>query len=35
MSESLAQLPYVDGVLTAEQVAQTATSIASMQEPTG
>jgi hypothetical protein len=35
MSEALAQLPYVDGVLTAEQVAQTAASIASMQEPTG
>ena len=31
----LARLPYVDGVLSAAQVAQTARSIASMQEPCG
>jgi len=32
---SLARLPRVDGVLTAEQVAETAASIAAMQEPCG
>jgi hypothetical protein len=32
---SLARLPYVDGVLTATQVADTAASIARMQEPSG
>ncbi|WP_307816392.1 prenyltransferase [Nocardioides limicola] len=32
---SLARLPYVDGLLSAEQVAETAASIASMQEPCG
>ena len=31
----LAPLPYVDGVLSAEQVAETAASIAAMQEPCG
>ena len=31
----LARLPYVDGVLTAQQVADTARSIADMQEPCG
>ena len=31
----LARLPYVDGVLTAQQVADTARSIAEMQEPCG
>ena len=28
-------LPHVDGILTAEQVAETARSIAGMQEPSG
>jgi hypothetical protein len=32
---SLARLPYVDGILTATQVADTAASIARMQEPSG
>ncbi len=31
----LARIPYVDGVLTAAQVAESAASIASMQEPSG
>jgi hypothetical protein len=31
----LARLPYVDGILTATQVAETAASIARMQEPSG
>jgi hypothetical protein len=31
----LARIPYVDGVLTADQVAQSAASIAAMQEPSG
>jgi len=32
---SLTKLPYVEGVLTAEQVAESAASIVSMQEPSG
>ncbi|HWJ81430.1 MAG TPA: prenyltransferase [Nocardioides sp.] len=32
---ALAKLPYVDGLLTAEQVAETAAAIAAMQEPCG
>jgi hypothetical protein len=32
---SLARLPYVDGILSAAQVARTAASIAAMQEPSG
>ena len=35
MADPLARIPYVDGVLTAEQVAETAASIAAMQEPSG
>lgn len=35
MGDPLAQIPYVDGVLSAEQVAATAASIARMQEPWG
>lgn len=35
MSEPLARLPYVDGVVSAEQVAATAASIVAMQEPWG
>ncbi|MCD4526048.1 prenyltransferase [Nocardioides sp. cx-173] len=35
MSDPLARLPYVDGVLSAADVASTAASIASMQEPCG
>ena len=35
MSDPLAQLPYVEGILTAEQVAATAASIVAMQEPCG
>src|SRR5918999_5305104 len=31
----LARIPYVDGILTAEQVAESAASIAAMQEPSG
>src|SRR4051794_14412704 len=31
----MSQLPYVDGVLSAAQVAQSAASIAAMQEPCG
>ncbi|MBB3044949.1 prenyltransferase [Nocardioides soli] len=35
MSEPLARLPYVEGVVSAEQVAATAASIVAMQEPWG
>lgn len=35
MPESLARIPYVDAILTARQVAQSAASIAAMQEPDG
>jgi hypothetical protein len=35
MGDPLAHVPYVDGILTAEQVAETAASIAAMQEPSG
>lgn len=35
MADPLARIPYVDGILTAEQVAETAASIAAMQEPSG
>jgi hypothetical protein len=35
VSDPLAQLPYVEGILTAEQVAATAASIVAMQEPCG
>ncbi|WP_341924101.1 prenyltransferase [Nocardioides psychrotolerans] len=35
MSDPLARIPYVDGILTAAQVAETAASIAAMQEPCG
>lgn len=35
MLESLARIPYVDGILSARQVAQSAESIAAMQEPDG
>src|SRR4051794_31863745 len=35
MADPLARLPYVDGILAAEQVAETAASIAAMQEPSG
>ena len=35
MSADLARIPYVDGILTAEQVAASAASIAAMQEPWG
>jgi hypothetical protein len=35
MSDPLAGIPYVEGVLTAEEVARTAASIAAMQEPSG
>ena len=35
MTDPLARIPYVDGILTAEQVAETAASIAAMQEPCG
>jgi hypothetical protein len=35
MTDPLARIPYVEGVLTAEQVAETAASIAAMQEPSG
>jgi hypothetical protein len=35
MADALAGVPYVDGILTAEQVAETAASIVAMQEPSG
>jgi len=35
MSDPLARVPYVEGILSAAQVAQTAASIAAMQEPSG
>lgn len=35
MSDPLARIPYLDGILSAEQVAETAASIAAMQEPWG
>ena len=35
MRPDLARIPYVDGILTAEQVADSAASIAAMQEPWG
>jgi hypothetical protein len=35
MADPLAHVPYVEGVLTAAQVAETAASIAAMQEPSG
>jgi len=35
MADPLARIPYVDGVLTAEQVAESAAAIAAMQEPSG
>src|SRR4051812_20068140 len=35
MADPLARIPYVEGVLTAAQVAETAASIAAMQEPSG
>jgi len=35
MSDPLAHVPYVDGILTAAQVADTAAAIAAMQEPCG
>jgi hypothetical protein len=35
MADPLARLPYVDGILSAEQIAETAASIAAMQEPSG
>jgi hypothetical protein len=35
MADPLARIPYVDGLLTAEQVAETAAAIAGMQEPSG
>jgi hypothetical protein len=35
VTSDLGQVPYVDGVLTAAQVAETAASIAAMQEPCG
>src|SRR4051812_1960533 len=35
MPDPLGDLPYVDGILTGEQVAETAASIAGMQEPSG
>ena len=35
MSDPLARIPYVDGIVTASQVAETAASIAAMQEPSG
>ncbi|MCW2766463.1 MAG: hypothetical protein JWO11_2422 [Nocardioides sp.] len=35
MTDPLARIPYVDGILTAAQVAETAASIAAMQEPSG
>lgn len=35
LPDPLARVPYVDGVLTAAQVAETAASIAAMQEPSG
>jgi hypothetical protein len=35
VADLLARVPYVDGVLTAEQVVETAASIAAMQEPSG
>src|SRR3954451_12845154 len=35
MADPLARIPYVEGLLTAAQVAETAASIAAMQEPSG
>jgi len=35
MSDPLARIPYVEGILSASQVAQSAASIAAMQEPSG
>lgn len=35
MSDPLARIPYVDGIITASQVAESAASIAAMQEPSG
>ncbi|MCW2795661.1 prenyltransferase [Nocardioides sp.] len=35
MTDPLARIPYVDGILTAAEVAETAASIAAMQEPSG
>lgn len=35
MADPLARIPYVDGILTADQVAETAASIVAMQEPSG
>ena len=35
MADPLARIPHVEGILTAEQVAETAASIAAMQEPSG
>lgn len=35
MSDPLARIPYVEGILSAAQVAETAASIAAMQEPCG
>ena len=35
MTDPLARIPYVEGILAAEQVAETAASIAAMQEPSG
>ena len=35
MADPLARIPHVGGILTAEQVAETAASIAAMQEPSG
>ena len=35
MTARLGRIPYVDGILAPEQVAETAASIAAMQEPSG